>query len=158
MFGAMPFNIIVAEDDHLTRLLHVTALKKKFKVVAVADKDAALRQHRMMPDAVIVSDNDMPNANDGISLIREIRNEPAGQGRDVPIVIVSAGDATRLRNKIAKLRGKNAFFPKPNFAPVLDHLQRLLTHQPEEHELNCVQHPERPPSPLDHVPQQCAIY
>ena len=80
--------ILVCEDDPNTARLLVRMLEKEHFVVDVADNAAAARELLARNSYDVMTLDLLLSDQDGISFIRELRQEPATQ--DLPVVVVSA--------------------------------------------------------------------
>ena len=72
--------LLVGDDSETRQLLHLILERAGFRVDSAAHRNEALMLLRrslpsMRPDLVI-TDADMPNPNDGVALLREIRSDP----------------------------------------------------------------------------------
>jgi signal transduction histidine kinase len=87
--------LVVADDNADMRHYLVRLLAERYDVQAVSDGEAALAAARERLPDLIVSDVMMPKL-DGISLLRELRTDPAL--KEVPTILLSAraGEESRL--------------------------------------------------------------
>ncbi len=112
--------LIVDDDQDLLHALRVRLKSHGFRVHFASD--AVLAVHlalKIKPDLIIL-DIGLPGG-DGYLTMERLRSKPALA--HVPIIIISAGDASLHQDK-ALLAGADAFFPEP-----IDHHQLLVAIQ-----------------------------
>lgn len=86
----MSYKILVADDEKQNREFVKFALSKniqfkEFSFDEAENYDELIEKVKENEYAVIITDNDMPDENDGINAAREIRKD----NRKVPIILVS---------------------------------------------------------------------
>src|SRR5688572_16542803 len=87
--------VLVADDNADMRQYAVRLLAERYRVVAVADGEAALAAARARPPDLALTDVMMPRL-DGFGLLRELRAD--ARTRDIPVILLSAraGEESRL--------------------------------------------------------------
>lgn len=119
--------VLVVDDDGATReLMNVMLTQRGARVVTAASAREAIERMDEEVPSLIVADVGMPGE-DGLSLLRRLRQRPADRGGKVPGVALSA--YTRTEDRAAALAaGFEAFVPKPAVPAVLlatiDHVLR----------------------------------
>ena len=105
--------VLVVDDDDATRDLLSTILTEcGARVIAVADAAAAVAQFALEVPAIIVADVGMPEE-DGLTMMRRIRQRPAPEGGRVPALALSA--YARAEDREAALTaGFDEFLAKPS--------------------------------------------
>jgi DNA-binding response OmpR family regulator len=110
--------ILIADDDQ--DLLHALRVRLKshgFRVHSASDAVLAVHMALKIKPDLIILDVGRPGG-DGYLTMERLRLEPALA--NVPIIIITAGDASVHREKALEA-GAEAFFPKP-----IDHRQLLV--------------------------------
>ena len=103
---------LVVDDDPTTRELLVALLEQcGARVIAADSARAAMKELDREVPAVIVADIGMPEE-DGLSLMRRVRERPAQRGGSVPSVALSAY-AGAEDQRAAFAAGFNDFVTKP---------------------------------------------
>jgi signal transduction histidine kinase/FixJ family two-component response regulator len=104
--------VLVVDDDEATRdLLRTILTECGARVIAVANAAEAIAQLSLQVPAVIVADVGMPEE-DGLTMIRRIRQRPPSAGGRVPAVALSA--YARVEDREAALgAGFDEFLAKP---------------------------------------------
>ncbi len=104
--------ILVVDDDPMTRELLTTMLEGcHARVKAVGSVAAAMRQLDAEPPSLLLADLGMPGE-DGLSLMRRVRQRPPAAGGSIPGVALSA--YTRVEDRGAALdAGYDDFLTKP---------------------------------------------
>ena len=105
--------VLVVDDDDATRDLLSTILTEcGARVIAVADAAAAVAQFALEVPAIIVADVGMPEE-DGLTMMRRIRQRPAAEGGRVPALALSAYARAEDR-EAALMAGFDEFLAKPS--------------------------------------------
>jgi len=102
--------ILVAEDDPTIRAILKAFLDPKYSSVEFVENGQLLIDRFSTGDHnidFIITDNSMPNMNDGLKAIEEIRR----MGVSIPIIMVSS-DAGPLKTDVEAIPG-TAFLSKP---------------------------------------------
>ncbi|MCS7008856.1 MAG: response regulator [Chthoniobacterales bacterium] len=112
--------LVVDDQDLILRILRVVLSKCGVELIEKNDGNGAIEffEENDAPDVVIL-DYSMPGM-DGVETLKKIRMMP--NGKNVPVVMLTARDQTAIRNAAADL-GVKAFLTKP-FSPV--ELQKLI--------------------------------
>jgi len=106
----MASRILVVDDSAVVRALHTYILRSVgFEVVQADSGFAALEALTTTPCDLAVVDINMPRM-DGLTLIRNIRSDPAS--RDLPIIIVSTEQEAKDKRKGFEA-GANVYVVKP---------------------------------------------
>jgi len=85
--------ILVVDDEYGVRELLATALREAgYRVVAVADGEAALAAIAKSPPAAILCDLLMPRGMSGFELIARLRNDPVTE--HTPVLVITGKDLT----------------------------------------------------------------
>jgi CheY-like chemotaxis protein len=79
--------IIVAEDqDYLQRMYDMMLTHEGYSIKVFSDRQSAFDEVKANPPDLLLTDNKMPNAGDGLELIKDVR----GILPDLPIVMVTS--------------------------------------------------------------------
>jgi CheY-like chemotaxis protein len=117
--------VVIADDQHFTRLVLRTALEVRQSLELLEAEDGAetLRLVRAHHPAIVLLDLNMPGL-DGLAVCRQIKSDLALAGT-VVIILTAWGDASTEETVYAA--GADAFMRKP-FSPLalLGMLDRLL--------------------------------
>ena len=119
-------NILVIEDHDSIRMLFQQFLSKRFDVVAKKDGFEGLAWLSLgnIPDLIIL-DMSMPRIS-GLDFLNNIRN--SGFFREIPVVIVSAEDDSKIIDQCYQL-GIDGFYIKPfDLIKLNDKINKILTH------------------------------
>lgn len=104
-------NILIAEDDFISRKLLTNILKELGHTVASAsDGEEAWRMYQTMPTRIVVSDWLMPKM-DGLELLRRIRAE--AKGEYTYFILLTANVGQRENYFQAMKAGVDDFLAKP---------------------------------------------
>ena len=104
--------LLVVDDDEATRdLLRTVLTERGARVIAVGNAGEALAQLELEVPWAMVADIGMPGE-DGLSMIRRIRQRPAVRGGKVPAVALSAYARSEDR-QAALTAGFDGFLTKP---------------------------------------------
>jgi two-component system sensor histidine kinase RpfC len=110
--GRRPLEVLVADDHATNRLLLRKILERAgHRIVEVEDGQAALDAIENTRFDIAILDRNMPEM-DGAEAARAIRVLEQGQGRRLPIIIVTA-DATEEAVNAAREAGADITLPKP---------------------------------------------
>jgi signal transduction histidine kinase len=116
--------VLVADDNADMRRYLVHLLEERYRVVAVADGQAALESVRSKAPELVLTDVMMPRL-DGFGLLRALRDDPAT--RELPVIMLSAraGEESRVEGLDA---GADDYLIKPFSArELLARVQSSLT-------------------------------
>lgn len=112
-------NILIAEDDFISRKLLTNILKELGHEVSVAeDGEQAWRMFQTVPTRLVISDWLMPNM-DGIDLVKNIRGHPRSEY--TYIIMLTANVGQKENHYQAMDAGVDDFLPKP-----LDRIQLTI--------------------------------
>ena len=91
-------NLLVVEDNHETRLLLEKLLQPHYQVISASDRDEVLKAARVSSFDGILMDINLGGSDDGVQIMRELREMP--MFRDIPVIAVTAyampGDRQRF--------------------------------------------------------------
>lgn len=119
----MPKILVVDDDFTQQRILGYTLKKSGYTVVGVYNGHDALRLLAEDSFDLVISDIAMPEM-DGLTLLRELRNQ--AQFNHLPVIMLTASgqDQDRL---LAQDEGANGFLTKPTSSrELLDTVHRIL--------------------------------
>ena len=109
---AAALHILLAEDNHVSRLVAVKLLNKRgHSVRVVSDGNQAIRVFQEEPFDVILMDVQMPEL-DGYEATAEIRKLEAGKGTRVPIIALTAHAISGIRETCIEA-GMDGYVSKP---------------------------------------------
>jgi len=103
-------DVLIAEDDFISRKLLTTTLKQMGYSVSVAkDGNEAWQMYNQVPHRLVISDWLMPGI-DGLELCKKIRNRP---NTDYTYFILLTANAGDMEYDIAMEKGVDDFLAKP---------------------------------------------
>lgn len=103
-------DVLIAEDDFISRKLLTTTLKQMgYRVSVAKDGNEAWRMYNEMPHRLVISDWLMPGI-DGLQFCEKIRNRP---NTDYTYFILLTANAGDMEYDIAMEKGVDDFLPKP---------------------------------------------
>jgi len=106
----MGMDVLIAEDDFISRKLLTTTLKQMGYSVSVAkDGNEAWQMYNQVPHRLVISDWLMPGI-DGLELCKKIRNRP---NTDYTYFILLTANAGDMEYDIAMEKGVDDFLAKP---------------------------------------------
>lgn len=104
-------NILIAEDDFISRKLLTNVLKDLgHEVIAASDGEEAWRMYETTPTRIVISDWLMPRM-DGLDLVRKIRSHPKSEYSY--IIMLTANVGQRENYFRAMEAGADDFLAKP---------------------------------------------
>ncbi|MCB9764859.1 MAG: sigma-54-dependent Fis family transcriptional regulator [Alphaproteobacteria bacterium] len=121
--------VLVVDDDHsLRQILGMLLERNGYQVVKAGSAEEAVKRLAAQPFELLVTDYQMPGMN-GIELIRQVRQEAAGEDAELPIVMLTGvGKAQQAVEAIRE--GADDFIKKPfNNDEFLMVLRRVLGHR-----------------------------
>ncbi len=105
-------NILIVDDEDGVRILHSRFIKRlipQANILYASDGREAFQLAHEFHPKVIISDNDMPDA-DGNELVRSLKSDPTT--RDIPVIIITGHDSDANREAL-KTQGAAAVLSKP---------------------------------------------
>jgi CheY-like chemotaxis protein len=105
-------NILIVDDDSsIQELLRIILTKNGYTVHQATDGEEAIHRYMEVDPDLVISDISMPKG-DGFNVAIIIRSKE-GEGKKVPILLISAfyDDHANVQN--AERCGANGFLPKP---------------------------------------------
>lgn len=122
-------NILIAEDDFISRKLLTSVLKDLgHEVTAASDGEEAWRMYERTPTRIVISDWLMPRV-DGLDLVKKIRGHP---NSDYTYIIMLTANVGQRENYFRAMEaGADDFLAKPldriELSIRLEVAQRILT-------------------------------
>ena len=105
-------NILIVDDDSsIQELLRIILTKNGYTVHQATDGEEAIHRYMEVDPDLVISDISMPKG-DGFNVAIIIRSKE-GEGKKVPILLISAFYDDHANVKNAERCGANGFLPKP---------------------------------------------
>ena len=126
--------LLVDDDESFRKMLHVTLERDGYDVVDARDGNEALRQFRLQPPDLVVTDLIMPDK-EGLETIIELRASQPG----IKIIAMSGGSRHSPGDylKVARQLGAARILAKPFFVgELLDAIKLVLSPDPAKEALS----------------------